>query len=135
MAKKDSFKRGEFTVSGRIRKRLEDALDINFSVAQIPIATMEEFEATLLTPFEKHDDIFYRGERICSPQRRLVPTFLLTPQLQNMRQNTAFTHITGQTLFDFKKGRRFVPYTKPYTASLTLTVCTRCSHLHSIIST
>ena len=105
VAKKDSFKRGEFTVSGRIRKRLEDALDINFSVAQIPIATMEEFEASLLIPFEKHDDIFYRGERICSPQRRLVPTFLRTPQLQNMRQSTAFTHITGQTLFDFYKER------------------------------
>lgn len=102
---KDGFKRGEFTVSGRIRKRLEDALDINFSVSQVPIATMEDFEASLLAPFEAHSRIFYRGERICSPQRRLVPTYLRTPQLQAMRQNSVLTHITGQTLFDFYKER------------------------------
>lgn len=100
MVRKEPLK-NDRTVPGRIRKRLEDALDVSFAVAQVQISTMVEFEALLFAPFAAQENIFYRGERICSPKRRLVPTYLRTPQRMEMQAGKIFTHITGQTLFDF----------------------------------
>lgn len=100
MAKTENPKKTDGTVSGRLRRRLEDALDVSFAVSQIQITTMEEFEAELFVPFEAGAPIFYRGERICSAKRRLVPTYLRTPELFNP-QGKVFQYITGQTLFDF----------------------------------
>ncbi|MGN0560911.1 MAG: hypothetical protein ACI4K8_07630, partial [Candidatus Fimenecus sp.] len=101
MSKLENLKKGELSVSGRLRRRLEDALDVSFAVSQIQIQTMEEFEAALFVPFQAGIPIFYRGERICSPKRRLIPTYLRTPALLEETENTVFTYITGQTLFDF----------------------------------
>ena len=100
MARLENLKKPDGTVSGRLRRRLEDALDVSFAVSQIQITTMEEFEAELFVPFEAGNPIFYRGERICSAKRRLVPTYLRAPELFNP-QGDIFQYITGQTLFDF----------------------------------
>lgn len=88
-------------MTGRLRRRLEDALDVSFAVSQIPIATMDEFEEALLTPFNAGAPIFYRGERICSAQRRLVPTYLRNPDVWKNEEAKAFTYINGQALFDY----------------------------------
>ena len=101
MSKLENLKKGELSVSGRLRRRLEDALDVSFAVSQIQIQTMEEFETALFVPFQAGTPIFYRGERICSPKRRLIPTYLRTPALLEKTENNIFTYITGQTLFDF----------------------------------
>ncbi|MGN0572145.1 MAG: FRG domain-containing protein [Candidatus Fimenecus sp.] len=100
-AKAENFKKGEISVSRRLRRRLEDALDVSFAVSQIQISSMEEFEAALLVPFTAQTPIFYRGERICSPKRRLVPTYLRTPELLEAQEGKIFTYITGQTLFEY----------------------------------
>ena len=47
MSKLENLKNGELSVSGRLRRRLEDALDVSFAVSQIQIQTMEEFETYL----------------------------------------------------------------------------------------
>lgn len=87
--------------SDGIRERLADALDVNYTVSQIRIETMEAFEESLLTPFTENAPIFYRGERICSPKRRLIPTYLRALQFDASQNDAVFTHITGESLFDF----------------------------------
>lgn len=60
----------------RLRERLADAFDVNYEVAQLNIDSMEAFEELLLAPFLQGTHTVYRGERICSASRRLVPTLL-----------------------------------------------------------
>lgn len=105
MGKLDSFKKGSIPTSARLRRRLEDALDVSFTVSQIEITTMEQFEEMLFDPFTAQSNIFYRGERICSPKRRLVPTYLRMPELLEPQMGV-FKHITGQTLFDFYTAKK-----------------------------
>lgn len=99
MSKLEEFKKGEISVSGRLRRRLKDALDVSFAVSQIQITTMEEFEKELFVSFEAGAPIFYRGERICSPKRRLIPTYLREPKLFEANEDSVFSYINGQTLF------------------------------------
>ena len=56
--------------------RLEDALDVNFGVSEIEIDTLEKFNEKLYVPFLQGSGVVYRGERIHSQQRRLIPTLL-----------------------------------------------------------
>lgn len=82
----------------RLRTKLQDAFDVNYSVAQVKIDTFEDFEKELLMPFSRSSGIFYRGERICSPSRRLLPTFLRKEALTG---DELYSHIDSNVLYNF----------------------------------
>lgn len=79
MALKKDIKLSE--TAQRLRERLADAFDVNFEVASLSIDSMDAFEERLLTPFLQGADTVYRGERICSASRRLVPTLLRSDEV------------------------------------------------------
>lgn len=50
-------------------------LDVDFSLVEQRVHTMEEFESQLKAPFLQHSgNIFYRGERVNDRSRPLIPT-------------------------------------------------------------
>lgn len=87
----------KYGVHRRLREKLQDAFDVSYDVAQVRIDSFETFEKELLTPFLSSAGIFYRGERICSPSRRLLPTFLR----KELSGDELYTHLDSQALFDF----------------------------------
>lgn len=104
------FDEKKTTVRRRLRTRLQDAFDVNYAVAQVRVDSMEAFEAELLTPFLQPSGIFYRGERICSSSRRLLPTFLRKEALTG---EELYTHLDARALFDFYTGNK--AFTDVYT--------------------
>ena len=104
------FDEKKTTVRRRLRTRLQDAFDVNYAVAQVRVDSMEAFEAELLTPFLQSSGIFYRGERICSSSRRLLPTFLRKEALTG---EELYTHLDARALFDFYTGNK--AFTDVYT--------------------
>lgn len=97
-------------VRHRLRTRLQDAFDVNYAVAQVRVDSLDAFEAELLTPFLQSSGIFYRGERICSSSRRLLPTFLRKEALTG---EELYTHLDARALFDFYTGNK--AFTDVYT--------------------
>ena len=87
------------------QKHIEDAFDVNYAVNRIKIDTLDEFDEHLLAPFKNGDNIFYRGERIATPKRRLVPTYFRSDKVSEELVKNPFTLITGQTLFDFYQNK------------------------------
>ena len=76
----------KYGVHRRLREKLQDAFDVSYDVAQVRIDSFETFEKELLTPF-----------LICSPSRRLLPTFLR----KELSGDELYTHLDSQALFDF----------------------------------
>lgn len=114
----------------RLRTKLQDAFDVNYSVAQVKIDTFEDFEKELLMPFSRSSGIFYRGERICSPSRRLLPTFL---RKEAMDSDELYSHIDSNVLYNFyTKKKHSLTFTLHCTAHPTPKSSTKCSLLHSI---
>lgn len=88
-------------IKSPIVEKIEDALDINFNVSIIKIDSFEEFEEELYKPFTEGDKVFYRGERISSYERRLIPT-LLRKESSDLKklQVEKFVNINSQTLYN-----------------------------------
>lgn len=81
--------------------RLEDALDVNFGVSEIEIDTLEKFNEELYVPFLQGSGVVYRGERIHSQRRRLIPTLLRqkASELKELEIEKSL-NISGRYLFD-----------------------------------
>lgn len=88
-------------IKSPIVEKIEDALDVNFNVSEIEVNTIEEFNSLLFTPFLNGDKVFYRGERINSYDRRLIPTLLRqeASQLKEF-QVEKILNINAESLFD-----------------------------------
>ena len=86
--------------------RLEDALDVNFGVSEIEIDTLEKFNKELYVPFLQGSGVVYRGERIHSQQRRLIPTLLRqkASELKELEIERSL-NINGRYLFDMYVAR------------------------------
>ncbi len=96
----------EDTLRSQFIERLEDALDINFGVSEIKIDTYEEFKNELYIPFRQGNGVLYRGERINSFERRLIPT-LLRQKASELRELgiDKVLKINGRSLFDMYVSR------------------------------
>ena len=95
---------------------LDDALDYDFSVSEVHINTMEEFEEYLLKPFlEKSKRMFFRGERKNSLDRPLLPT-ILRNRSKMMVNNEGFWDITSDFLLKFyqSQGEYFSLFTSVF---------------------
>ena len=82
---------------------LDDELDYDFSITEKRINSLEKFNDFLLEPYLKKDKlIFYRGERINSLRRPLIPT-LFRDKSALMDLDKPFVDITSDYLLDFYK--------------------------------
>lgn len=78
----------------------EDEYDYDFSVNEVFIDTIEDFNTILLEPFKQGKRLFYRGERKNSLKRPLLPSMLRNKsELIPSGQNTVV--IDSDYIFDF----------------------------------
>ena len=63
-----------FMIKNPLLVKLENELDFDFRLETNHISTLDEFEQIILKPHEEGKRIFYRGERISSLSRPLLPT-------------------------------------------------------------
>lgn len=94
-------------IKPQIVEKIEDALDINFNVSEVRIDTFEQFNYELFKPFNEGDKVFYRGERINSRKRRLIPTLLRkqAAELKALGTEKA-VNINAQSLFKFYTSKK-----------------------------
>ena len=85
----------------RIKDRLEDAFDVNFDVSEIKIDTFDDFGRVLLEPYNSGEKLYYRGERIKSRTRRLIPTLLRNEDVIAEMNGGSIFNIDSKKLFDF----------------------------------
>ena len=98
---KDKIMQKEDILRSQFIARLEDALDVNFGVSEIEIDTLEKFNEELYVPFLQGSGVVYRGERIHSQRRRLIPTLLRqkASELKELEIEKSL-NISGRYLFD-----------------------------------
>ena len=98
---KDKIMKKEDILRSQFIARLEDALDVNFGVSETEIDTLEKFNEELYVPFLQGSGVVYRGERIHSQQRRLIPTLLRqrAAELKELEIEKSL-NINGRYLFD-----------------------------------
>ena len=103
---KDKIMQKEDILRSQFIARLEDALDVNFGVSEIEIDTLEKFNEELYVPFLQGSGVVYRGERIHSQQRRLIPTLLRqkASELKELEIEKSL-NINGRYLFDMYVAR------------------------------
>lgn len=101
MSIKDEIKNIEIESKNKIIEKLSDAFDVNYDVSQIRIETMQEFNEYLLRPFKQGAEIYYRGERINSKTRKLLPTFLRSDEITSYYNEKVVTDITTDFVMDF----------------------------------
>lgn len=90
----------------RIKDRLEDAFDVNFDVSEIKIDTFDDFGRVLLEPYNGGEKLYYRGERIKSRTRRLIPTLLRNEDVIEEMNGGSIFNIDSKKLFDFYCSRK-----------------------------
>ena len=97
----------EEIIKPQIVGKIEDALDINFNVSEISIDTFEKFNTELFVPFVQDDKLYYRGERINSYGRRLIPTLLRekAAELKALQTEKA-VNINAKSLFELYSSKK-----------------------------
>lgn len=90
----------------KIKQKLSDAFDINYSVSQIRIESMDDFYKHLYTPFKNEEKIYYRGERFNSPSRKLIPTFLRSNEVMSAYKENTVIKIDRSLLLDFYNSKK-----------------------------
>lgn len=83
--------------------KIEDNLDIDFSHVSKKIDNIEDFNKIILNPFLTGEKLFYRGERINDPNRRLLPTLYRDQKVTLENSDLGIKHINSNFIFDYYK--------------------------------
>lgn len=86
---------------GSFNSKISENLDFNFSAVSRNINTFDDFERELLSDFYSGKQIFYRGERINSRDRNLLPTMLRNTQALFSESDLGIVHIDADFLFNY----------------------------------
>lgn len=90
----------------RIIEKLNDTFDVNYKVSQIKISTLDEFFDAIYTPFIAGERIFYRGEKINSSSRKLLPTFLRNDELVSRYDSQSIIRLDYNSICDFYNSKK-----------------------------
>ncbi len=82
-----------------ITELLEDEFDFNYRADAVRITTVDEFDELLLKPSEEKKHIYYRGERVESLSRPLLPTIFRNRESFFTTGDTA-TVVDANSLYD-----------------------------------
>lgn len=94
---REHFKKRLDTFGDRVSREL----DFNFTAVTEKIETFDDFENKILKEFKSGKKLFYRGERINSPDRRLVPTMLRNADELFLDKDLPIVHIDSKFLLDY----------------------------------
>lgn len=82
---------------------LADELDYDFSINEVIVNTFDEFRTALFEPFlDPSKQLFYRGERINSLKRPLIPT-MFRDRSKLIGDNEFYANVDADYLLDFYK--------------------------------
>lgn len=81
--------------------KISDRVDFDFSAVSKKINTIDEFNSEILSDFLNRKQLFYRGERINSPQRNLLPTLFRNPSSLFEFNDLGIVHIDGEFLLKY----------------------------------
>ena len=83
---------------------ISDNFDYDFSSVTVRLDSFDEFDKCVLSPYDSGIKLFYRGERINSPRRTLIPTMLRQPRRLLEKSDYGFLHIDSSFLYDYYSG-------------------------------
>lgn len=78
-----------------------DSFDYDFSSVTEKINTIDEFDKKIIEPSCVENGLYYRGERVNSNDRRLIPTMLREPKKLLERSDYGVLHIDSEFLFSY----------------------------------
>lgn len=87
-----------------IEKALYNELDFDFSINEKIVENIYEFEKQLWIPFRNGERVYYRGERINSPERPLIPT-LFRSREKLIKEGEYFVNIDSDKLIELYKSK------------------------------
>ena len=99
-----------FSPKQQLKKKLEEVntkltrdLDFDFSSVSKYIVTEDEFYNEIYLPFKTNKRLFYRGERINSSNRHLLPTMLRDQHILFDNNNLGITHFNADFVLSYYK--------------------------------
>lgn len=87
----------------KLANKLED-LDFDFRADTVKIESMGDLEDKLYAPFSRSEQIFYRGERLSSIMRPLLPSIYRNKEILFEHSNKVDL-VTSQELYNFYKNK------------------------------
>ena len=84
-----------------LNAKVTNDLDFDFSTVAKKIDTFDEFQEHIVDGFNSERKLFYRGERINSPKRRLLPTMLRKPEEILRYSDLGIVHIDSDFLVNY----------------------------------
>lgn len=84
-----------------ISVKINDNFDVDFSHVSKKINTLDEFDELLLKPFNSGERLFYRGERINDPSRRLIPTLYRNQSALLGDCDLGIKHIDAEFIYNY----------------------------------
>lgn len=82
-------------------EKIGDSLDFDFSAVSKNITSAEEFYSELYSRFLSGKRLYYRGERINSSSRHLLPTMLRDPKILFNGDELGVVHIDADYIYNF----------------------------------
>ena len=89
-----------------LKDRLFDAFDYSYSVTQREIGSFADFERELFLPFRNGEKIYYRGERVNSKKRLLLPSILRDHTAFRDEAHPELSYIDADALRRYYAGRQ-----------------------------
>lgn len=84
-----------------LNARVTNDLDFDFSTVTQRIDTFDEFQEYIVGGYNSGRKLFYRGERVNSPERRLLPTMLRNPDEIFRDSDLGIVHIDSDFLVNY----------------------------------
>lgn len=88
-----------------LKEKIYDTFDYSYSVSIRRIDSFDEFRRELYTPFLNGEKIYYRGERLNSKKRLLVPSLLRNGALLQTKPNEEIAYIDREKLLEFYEAK------------------------------
>lgn len=84
-----------------LNNKISERLDFDFSAVSRNIDTIDDFNREIFSNFEAGGRIFYRGERINSRERNLLPTLLRNQDNLFGENDLGIAHIDADYIFNY----------------------------------
>lgn len=89
----------------KLKKKLTDTFDYNYSAATVYINSEEDFMTHLYAPFSAGERIYYRGERVNDERRILIPSLLRSESAFRSDFKDGIVYLNNRKLYDFYKSK------------------------------
>lgn len=87
-----------------LNNKISDTVDFDFSTVSKNIDTIEQFETEIMCDFLNGKQLFYRGERMNTPERNLLPSMLRNQTELFKYSDLGIVHIDSDFIYNYYSG-------------------------------